>query len=136
MLKRQLLLCFVYFFAHVEKIFATSFCEPVPLLCFFFFSEPIYHSSNVSDSSFYDSYDPFEYMTDQSERGDPGDEELLGAGAVGGSVDDPFEENQNLDSRSGGGAMSPGSSNMSTSQLSVYTPNRQNVKKVRWLLEF
>ena len=48
--------------------------------------------------------------------------------------DDPFEENQDVELRkTAGRAVSPAgaaAAAMSTSQLSVYTPNRQNVRKV------
>ena len=82
----------------------------------------------MSDSSFYDSYDPFEYMTDQAERG----EDLLSAAAeaAGAGHHDPFEDNDvEIRKRRGSNGPEDVMNTSAHSQLSVYTPNRQNVRK-------
>jgi hypothetical protein len=37
--------------------------------------EAQYYSSQVSDSSFYEPFDPFEYLTERNDRNDPVDED-------------------------------------------------------------
>ena len=95
--------------------------------------DPVYYAaSTLSDSSFYDTYDPFEYLTRQAERHDPSEEEeeedafaddAGGAAGEGGAV----TNSEFIVGQSDGSGVE-----LRKHQQNTLTPNRQNqVKKVR-----